>query len=432
MNTNSTKVTDVGYAVLITYPDPEDNTSSKSIILDTVEDSTITTTSVITEHPTVDGTPMADHMYRNPTTINLRGVFSLNGKKAFVVNKQGMSLMRVEELFERIKNDGILCTITKVKVENEQQVPQFTVRQNMVLQSITWTESTNNLGFSFTFQEVLRANVQEAIADPDDQFAPSIEFAESTNFFDVLVKWEDIDAQVLQALYEEQLLSTDFLEAVGAFGQTILAAVCTVAIVALIVACASNPIGWIVGAIAVGIFFIYRGIVSIIRFFNKRKYKVDAFKAYKNKTKLNNEITRFGTFVQQVHDQIATLENVIDVWKVNAEGNQEAIINVDSSYYTIEFEKRNISTDGHWSIICADMNGRVLTSTSNTCAKLSYYDCSSANALFTAENGSYVHLILADTEHPELASSYFIVVSSIKPEDFTSALSDIIYQAIKY
>lgn len=76
------------YAVLISYIDPNDSTNAVSIILDTVNDTNITASSTVTEHPTVNGTPMADHMYKNPIDLTLNGTFSLNGKKRYSSTKQ--------------------------------------------------------------------------------------------------------------------------------------------------------------------------------------------------------------------------------------------------------------------------------------------------------------------------------------------------------
>ena len=147
------------YAVLISYIDPNDATNAISIILDTVKDTNISASSTVTEHPTLNGTPMADHMYKNPIDLTLNGTFSLNGKKAILIDKAGKSLARVEKLFEDIKDLGVLCTISKIKITDSAQTPQFTVRRNMVLQSINWVEKINSLAFSFNFREADRKSV---------------------------------------------------------------------------------------------------------------------------------------------------------------------------------------------------------------------------------------------------------------------------------
>lgn len=184
------------YAVLISYIDPNDATNAVTIILDTVNDTNITASSTVTEHPTVNGTPMADHMYKNPIDVNLNGTFSLNGKQAILIDKAGKSLARVEKIFEDIKDNGIICTISKIKIVDAEHTPQFTVRENMVLQSITWVERTNSLGFTFNFREALRADVQVYDVDPDDAFAPDITYADASNFSDTLLDWDAVDKEV--------------------------------------------------------------------------------------------------------------------------------------------------------------------------------------------------------------------------------------------
>lgn len=197
------------YAVMVSYIDPDDKKTPVSLILDTVEDTAIDATSTVTQHPTVHGTPMADHMYKNPIGLRLNGTFSLNGKEGIVVKNCHGSLARVEQLFERIKNEGILCVIVKVKMDDN-NTPQFSYRENMVLSSIHWDEQINSLGFSFGFEEALRADVQTYQVDPDDRFAPAIEYAEAANFSDTLLDWNKVDEEVLQALLDYDLMDDKF------------------------------------------------------------------------------------------------------------------------------------------------------------------------------------------------------------------------------
>ena len=76
------------YAVLISYIDPNDATNAVTIILDTVNDTNITASSTVTEHPTVNGTPMADHMYKNPIDLTLNGTSRLMAKRRYSSTKQ--------------------------------------------------------------------------------------------------------------------------------------------------------------------------------------------------------------------------------------------------------------------------------------------------------------------------------------------------------
>src|SRR5699024_2605184 len=140
------------------------------------------------------------------------GTFSLDTKRAIAIDKTGTSLIAVEQTFEDIKNKGILCTISKIKIADDVGIPQFTIRDNMVLQSITWVEKINSLGFTFNFREALRADVQVYDVDPDDRFAPDITYADASNFSDTLLDWDAVDKEVLQALIDYNLAEDDFLD----------------------------------------------------------------------------------------------------------------------------------------------------------------------------------------------------------------------------
>lgn len=425
------------YATLITYQDPNDTTNMVSIILDAVGDQKVNESSTITEHPTIDGTPIADHMYRNPRTVSLSGTFSLNGKKTYVVDKAGRSLQRVEQMFRDIKDNAIICAITRIKVVDEQnKPPQFTVYQNMVLQSISWTEKTNSLGYSFSFQEVLLADVQEAEVAPDDEFLADIDFAGQSNFSDTLLDWDAIDKEVLDALIEYNLCPEDFLRFIGTLAVGSLVALgigftVAVAFAGTIAALGlSVPVvGWIIAAAAAFVI----GIVAIVNLIKQRSYKIKAFKYYENVAKRNSEVKRFVEFYDSVHNKIRELDGVVKVYHVSENKAQEAIITIDGTYYIFDFEKNNINSGSGaaYNVTVSDIDERVIVSTEISCAKSSYTDCTASNYLFTTAS-SYVYLICADGVDKRDLTNYFVCVSQMNPEDFANALTEIIQSAIKY
>lgn len=454
------------YAVLISYIDPNDATNAISIILDTVNDTNITASSTVTEHPTVNGTPMADHMYKNPIDLTLNGIFSLNGKKAILIDKAGKSLARVEKIFEDIKDNGILCTISKIKIVDKDSTPQFTVRDNMVLQSITWVEKINSLGFTFTFREALRADVQVYDVDPDDRFAPDITYADASNFSDTLLDWEAVDKEVLQALIDYNLAENDFLEYLATIGVGSLvaigigAAVATAlasTLVALGVAISAIPI---VGAVVAAAAAVVIGIFALVKLIKKREYKIKAFKYYKNAMKRDKEVKRFTEFYESIHNKIRTLDGAIKLWSVTENKSQETLVNIDGSYYIFNFERNNVISDYAYKLNISDINDTVIECTNTNCAINSFTDGNDHNMLFKTSK-SRVYLICSVTEDkkwqeylklseeekmslsrqqfaeymqygPYNLRNYYICASQLNPVDFSNALVDIIQEAIKY
>ena len=425
------------YAVLISYIDPNDATNAVSIILDTVNDTNISASSTVTEHPTVNGTPMADHMYKNPIDISLNGTFSLNGKKAILIDKAGKSLARVEKLFEDIKDLGVLCTISKIKITVSAQTPQFTVRQNMVLQSINWVEKINSLAFSFNFREALRANIQTYDVDPDDRFAPDITFADSSNFSDTLLDWDAVDKEVLRALLDYNLVADDFLQYLATIGVGSLIAIGIGAVVATALASTLVAIGVAVSAIPiVGLVIaaaaaVVIGIFALFKLIKKRAYKIKAFVYYKNASKRDKEVKRFMEFYESIHNKIRTLDGAIKVWSISENKAQETLLNIDGSYYIFNFEKNNVDSGYAYKLNVSDINDTIIKCTNTNCAIGSFTDGNNNNALFKTSK-SRVYLIRATNADANDLTSYFICASQINPVDFSNALVDIIQEAIKY
>ena len=53
---------------------------TRFLVLDTQENKSVQATSTIAQQPLQSGDTMSDHMYRDPTTFSISGMFSLNGK----------------------------------------------------------------------------------------------------------------------------------------------------------------------------------------------------------------------------------------------------------------------------------------------------------------------------------------------------------------
>lgn len=425
------------YAVLISYIDPNDSTNAVSIILDTVNDTNISASSTVTEHPTVNGTPMADHMYKNPIDLTLNGTFSLNGKKGIVIDKAGKSLARVEHIFEDIKDKGVICTISKIRILDKDHTPQFTVRENMVLQSINWVERINSLNYTFNFREALRATVQEYDVDPDDRFAPDITYADASNFSDTLLDWDAVDKEVLQALIDYNLAADEFLEYLATIGVGSLVAIGIGAVVATALASTLVALGVavstipIVGAVVAVAAAVVIGIFALVKLIKKRAYKIKAFVYYKNAKKRDKEVKRFIDFYESIHNKIRTLDGAIRVWSVSENKPQETLVNIDGSYYIFNFEKNNVDSGYAYKLNVSDINDVTLKCTNTNAAVNSFTDGTDNNMIFRTSK-SRVYLIRESSMDASDLRNYYICASTISPVEFSQALTDIIQEAIKY
>lgn len=211
--------------------------SIKYLPLDYQDDRSITANSKIVTQPLQNGMTMADHMYRDPVTVNIKGKFSLNGRNwnndsySFLSNV-GDRLTAIQWVFEYIKNSGTLCTLTTVATEmdgadyaryiqqNNETVlysnmtpskTRFLVRNNMALTSINWVEKQNTLEYSFGFTEVIMIDDNEYEVSYEDPDEPSLYSPQANSIGTLLYSTGELPTYIIQSLYENGYIENDFL-----------------------------------------------------------------------------------------------------------------------------------------------------------------------------------------------------------------------------
>ena len=210
-----------------------DKTDNRKIYLENVSDSQITKNITITTHPIVSGEEIADHYYKEPITMTINGVISLNGSKSEVlegstVRGNPRMLRRFEEVFERVQNDGHLCDIVKIQ-RGESGSYRFSKRENMVLTAISWTEGINTLGFNMTFRQALIGD--QTIFEDDNRIdtgktdrdnnntltedtLPNVNVPDKTSFAREIVDWDVIEAQIVASLHMSGAIPNEFYNAI--------------------------------------------------------------------------------------------------------------------------------------------------------------------------------------------------------------------------
>lgn len=422
------------YAAMITTV--EEN--PRVIILDCINESSVTATSTLTSHPTVLGDNIGDHMYREPISYGLSGVFATNGSQGLVIEGEKPSLQDMQSIFEEIKNKGILCEIVRIKVDGPDRRPTFQVRHSMALTSISWREQINSLAFNFTFNEVLQAEIEEFDVDKSDENLPNVTSPNNLSFTDALIDWDQIDKAVVDICSTEGLTTNEFWRLMGGFGVSALVAIGVGAIVAktLVAALSSIPVvGQILLAVAVGVVFII-GIVTIIKKIdNQKKFRIQVFDAYRDARKNEAEIKRFANFVSGIHEKLYALNDKIIVKQMSSNEEQEVIVTIGDSFYTFTFLKNN--TSGKYALdvkYVAEAEIDVKTGYDISASPTNWYDCNHKNVLFVAENtGEFVYMIFngEESERNDL-TKYYIIISSIDPEEFNDVITKSIEEAILY
>lgn len=421
------------YAVSITFA--FENESAQTILLDTVDDTRINTSSTISRHPVPTGEYVADHMYKEPASMTISGVFSLNGGQGFVITREGAKLASTQLLFERIKNEGTLCEIFKIKM-TDNNTPIFLKRSNMVLTNIAWTEQINSLKFSFTFSQVLTVDVKEYDVDTDDSFLPNVTDPKTLSFIDTLIDWTEMDKQIVDIMRDEGLINEEFFtyflsncttNALVGLGVSLLFAKIASAIgLASIV----PGIGTIIGVVAAAA-IIASAISGLINSANKKQFRTAVFQRYEDDKENAKEVQRFSNFIGEIHQSFEQLNSSISVYQVAANEEQECMLSLDGNYYIFDFEKNN--TSGAFALKVFDIHETEVASMNDVSgAAMSIFDCNTQNKLFRVEeSGSYVYLINTSEETNDL-TTYCIVLMRINPDKFSETIKNLIINALYY
>ena len=418
-----------------------ENQNSKTIILDTVNDVSIDGQSTVTTQPMVNGDEIADHMFRHGKTMSLSGTISMNGSKGIIIDGNGTTLVNFQEEFERIQKNGIDCTIYKVALSNEKDI-RFLQRQNMVLTNIGWIEKINSLDFSMSFQQILLSNVVQIDVDTDDAYLPNITEPETLSFTSVFLGEGSslrttIISTVEKILDKESLWSIEFktfihsvskpafvsgilaLSAIAAGGAASAAFAAGSALAAGIL---TAGIGLAVGAVAIFGIGLYK---SIKKAKEKKKYLIEPFKYYKNNDKKNEqEKKRYEKFITGIVDEFESLNKKLTVYQVSENIPQETMISVGDDYFIFTFTKNNVSQN--WSLKVENVDQSITKDYPNVEeAPTDFSQLTSSDALVTANNNNLLYIVCPSEEKSDL-TKYFIIVSSIKPEEFNNLITKVI------
>ena len=421
------------YAVTITCKLNETDKTLTTFVLDTVSDTSIDSRISLTSHPLANGTIVSDHLYKEQDTLNLSGTFSLNGSKGIIVDGGGARLENIEQLFEKIKDEGILCEIVKIHVvsgESGNNEARFKRRSNMVLTNIGWTERINSLDFNFTFTQVMLVDIQELDVDIDDKYLPNVTEPSSLSFTDTLIDWEQVDKLVIDELSAANLITKEFIQYMSSMTATSLVALGVGLSIAAIVV--HIPfIGKVAAVLSVAI-IVVGGLANWIKgVIDRHKYRQQQFKLYQDDKKNKEEVQRFCNFVGEVHNHIELLNDSIKLYGFASNEQQECMVTISNNYYIFTISRNN--SNNTYDLNVTDVNENVVSIKNNISSAISNISqCTLENSLFRAsETGEYVYILCADEDKSDL-TNYFILVSEIDMSKFNEVLGSIITNALVY
>lgn len=357
---------DRGFALVISC-DLGNEGGPTYLFLDTCHEKHVEGSSTIPTHPLQNGNTMADHMYRNPDTFSVSGSFGMFGKYANDKNYDSIDiesdpgrLAKIQSVFEYIKDNGILCTLTTIRTTSAgSSETRFKIRENMALERVSWIENQTSMQYSLSFKEIITVKIQEYEVK-DDEDLPNIVMPPARTLGQIMIGESEEDSPyariVITALAANGYIENDVLRImarvgtiiVGALvgelisavaasliiGAGILAANIGTAIAAGLGASAALtpvvPVGTViatVAAIAIGMGLTIWTIVSRV------KEKERRAKAFKLINKFEEYVTKDGTL-----DEAKLMANINNISVNESEVNRlnKLLIDVKDNILAIE------------------------------------------------------------------------------------------------
>lgn len=424
-----------------------DDEQYRSIVLDTLDDVTVNGQSRVTEQPMVSGDTISDHMYNQPKTMSIKGTICMNDSKVTVIDGKGSKLANFQELFERINKEGVKCDIVKISINNDDDI-RFLHRQNMVLQSYGWVENINSLDYSLNFKEILTVQIKEYDVDPDDNYLPNVSEPNTLSFTTSLIDWDTIDKSIIKILKDNKLVTDMFLQNLGSLGietlKAIVGAVVVASIVGIMAAIGASTagIGLVIIAAVYATWTFVKGIWNFFSSLVKQNqlYQIRKFTWTNNDKKNEAEIKRFADFIDSIHKEFEKLNDVIHIYQMSSNEDQECMIGIGDNYYIFTFTKNNV--DGNYSLLVKDVKDTTRSSKTNiSSSPVSFDQLNNNNQLFIADNNASVYLLFnkvdmdtneedRNTQDPTDLRNYLITVCDFNVEDFQKMIEEIIKSKI--
>lgn len=377
-----------------------ETTPNRYLILDTQKDKNINASATIASQPLQNGDTMSDHMYREPVTFSIQGSFSLNGKNwndnSYNFMEKGDRLTNIQEVFEYILNNGILCTITTID-ENDYvynssgeytgQIKsnaknRFKVRKNMALNSINWTELQNTINYNFSFREVIMVEAQEyeELSEEEREALglPNVTQPVGSSLGTILADNGQLQEIIIKSLYDNGYIENDFLRVLAYTGaifltDIVIAVVAHIAVsLALIPAAAIAgiailggtvgatsllvPVGTIIAAGLVIITAIAIGIASLFSWISYMEKQKKAFKLIDGSAEPDGY--RLQNLLEDIELTVNQVNSNLTIYEINENKPQQVVLNIAGESYIINFKKNN--TNGEWYSEVEDMDGNPL------------------------------------------------------------------------
>lgn len=439
----------------------------KRFEFDTVDSWPINRSTVVTTQPMINGDIVADHIYREPSSIAVSGSFSLNGSKSRSTYTGGVDrLSDIQSIFERISDEGIKCTLTFMTPSIGGGVStRFLIRENYVITNIRWDPKLTSMNFTMTFTEVIFGNAIEDSPSVIKDKYPSVTGVSESSLVDTYLNKTIISTYCISVMKLEGYTDDEFLRCVIEDAENLLAGsddkqeilnILNIAINNGVNDQTKGEVGEIAMWGAVGltasagltIAFLPAGVISILAcltvtsimmLFRANKLKIDKFFYTKKRNQMIEREKKFIEWIRSSTNYVSELEPEIDLYFVSSEGlsnksNVDIVLPIGEGYYQINFNLGN--DDEKFMVSLQDLDNNLVGESKTVSEEVSSIFNLNRSSLYGIINERSVYVFnykLAacknENERKETLkdiSSYAIVVSTKDMEQFQEGFIELI------
>ena len=340
-----------GYKVILSYE--ADDQVTKYAEIDVMDgDLDVKLPVELTSFPTLQGHNIADHIYRMPIEITMRGEFADNGLKSYGWVGEDR-LTKIQDEFEKCQRTGTKFKIITIKNDDaiNDSNRRYKSRENMVLISITWTQHQHTLSFIFTFKEAISTFIEIGKAIPAiiDPTLPAITDLSAASLVGELISKEEVIKMTIDALKNIGMINDATIgRCLNSASIALSISWATIGLLSgLTAASVAIPfVGWVIGIGAVIAGAIATGINASMA--NARNEQIAKYNALGRNFCITDDMTesekdavvqKFASFLAEVENTIDVVLSDIAVYRIAKADRQQCTLTVNGTYYVIEIER---------------------------------------------------------------------------------------------
>ena len=433
-------------------------------VLDLFTSFSIQEGSSVSELPLVNRTKIIDHKYDDPRKITVGGsVSNFNNSQTYPhyerktdsiifrqSNKLDTYIKRVYDFLRDIKLESVVVSII---------TPNLIIN-NCVLSDISWSENGNSADYTLTFQEIKFYEIREVQTKvvKNENGLPNLDDPVLQSFVETILEKNPLetDMLILQTLRDSSLCDDKFLKSLAAIGVVWAVGALVLGISIGLITAATTATIPVVGWIVAGVILIGVAIASVVVWFVnlfkrawRRKVYIDAFTAYTNKEKNEQEQKRYKKMRDKIYENIRQLNTRVQCLTFQSNVSQELLFTLNNKNYILKLTKED-SSGKSWKYTFTNEVDEPIeienTKYENRALNpyISFYKCKYDNfhfqdntykCYFIVENDQDTTKQLADTEKTYLETiditKVKLVYSDLDMDEFKKLIGNIVLESMK-